>query len=172
MKLPSELAATEDHIYAVGLVIVEWAIMETAITRCISKLVAYDGSDAPEPQTSIALILANGMEARTSIAVLRTLVRYHFEQDADEFDRLAEKIDKARGKRNWFAHSAYWGSGSKPDKIKITTAKTTNKIKITERELRAKDILSIGVEIHYLFESLILFLESRGLSLISLHDTS
>lgn len=128
---------SNDHLQAIGLAIHEWNMVHVTLGLAVCCLVARRG-DVHEDDT-VPLVLTTGMSSQTLIGILKTLARMRFPEDADQFDKLADKLRKANGQRDVYAH-AVWIAGPKPGTIEPMLAKTVGSLRRAKGAVTADQI--------------------------------
>jgi hypothetical protein len=106
-RLPIQDTISDDHLQAIGLAIAQWASLEAMMAQCLCDLIS-DKSQSHHENVAPFMVVS-GMAAQTKIGLLQTLVRLRREENADEFDKLAQRIRKAQDKRDILAHSTPHG---------------------------------------------------------------
>ena len=160
---------TNKHFQAIGRIIIDWAVLEHAMTAAISKLLAARGSPlaralrASPPEVDKAdLVITYGTDARTKLGLLRMLVGMRLPSDADEFNKLAKRIERAADARNIIAHGL-WVAGQRPGTISTHAIKTIGHLTVTPHEYSVDELERLARRIVLLTDELIKFLETRKL---------
>lgn len=155
-KLPIQEALQDDHLRAIGMVIAQWAQVDSLLLAAVCEIAGF-------PRDT-GFIVINRQDARTKIGLLRTLVTEYHPDYVDQFSDLADRLNKAYGKRNDYAHLR-WEKGQKKGTISPVGAKTVGKLSIAKGEITANDIEQFARDLWMLGNELLAFLNLRGLLL-------
>lgn len=159
--LPIQSTLSDDHLQGIGLVIAQWASMETLLVHAVCDLMAGAPSDYSGRDISSLAILKN-TDARILLGLAKTLYCELFPKEADEFSRLVDKIDKLRSKRNVVAH-ALWKTGKRNDSIQTKHVRTVGKIKVEVHAYTARELILTAHRIQSRGEQFAALLQSHGL---------
>ncbi len=158
--LPMEEHFSKDLLAAIGLAIVVWAAAERALGAHLLRILRTQQMTPSDERA--AFIVTSGMEARTLIGLLRSLVLDRFPKHSKEFDKIADGLLSAYTKRrNVLAHNAF-AIGKTPDRIKVYEIKTVGQLKGASRELTAKEIHNWAVDFFDLAVKADRFFNARG----------
>lgn len=146
--IPLEEYVSDRHLVGIGLIVAEWAQVEQLLKVALCNLIAND--QAGYTQTPV-LYVVTGMEARTTIGLLRTLARIRIpsKEQQTRLDKILDGIERLKQWRDTVAH-ATWLEGETPKTIKPYGIKTVGRVKrlggqITAQNLRAIAISPIGM---------------------------
>ena len=156
VTLPIQETLSEHHLRGIGLVIAQWAQFDSLLLAGICEIGHVD--------RETGLIIISGMDPRTKVGLLQTLVRWRYEDEADQFDKLAKRINKLYAQRNDYAHLR-WEKGEKPGTIKPIGLKTVGTFKTAKGEVTATDIENLAYRVWMIGNELLAFLRLRGLLL-------
>jgi len=159
-KLPSQDVLTDAHLAAIGLVVVEWAALEGLMQMALCNLMMNDIEwleKNPGP-----LILTTGMGAQVMIGLLKSFIQFRSPDDAEAFEKLMKKINKAKGHRDIVAHST-WEKGPAPGLVEPQGHKTVGQLKTLEGHADAEGIADIAHDIFRLGVQLDRFMRARSL---------
>jgi hypothetical protein len=104
---------SNEHYEWIGRIIVTWAVMERFLADCLWEVATGHSFIEMTQEQSISLAFVTGMDARTVIGMLKAVVRARHHADADQFDKLADKVDEMCRKRAIIAHGR-WRPGKRP----------------------------------------------------------
>lgn len=139
--LPIQNNVSDDHLVGIGLVIAQWASIENLLVQSVCDLMAGQPSDfSGRDVTSFAVL--RGMDARILLGLAKSLTGQLFHKDTDEFNKLADKLDKLGQKRNVVAHGS-WTPGKRPGSIQTTHAKTVGRIRTERHEYTARELTAL-----------------------------
>lgn len=156
---PIEPILTDEHFRTIGVIIVQWAVVERLCTNALVKLLGGDVDDS--------FIVVNGMAARVKIGLLKTLIYRNHNEQARAFDKLAAKLEKQLQQRDIFAH-ATWTKGATPNHIRPIAVKTVGSIRILDAELTPGQIEKLAYHIAVSCESFIDFFKALDFDVVSL----
>ena len=160
MKLPIEDVVSDDHLKAIGLVIVEWSGIESALLYMLCDLAIPDAKKYEDYLPG--LILSTGMGHRTMLGLMRAIVEVRFPKDKTQFEKIVNDILKSADIRDVFAHQVLH-PGKKNGAVKATRIKSVGGIKASQQEFTAEEITQIAHEMHSRIFALVDFLKARGL---------
>lgn len=147
---------SEEHYAAIGQVVVKAAVTQHLMAMAAFSLAANEAS--PWHEDIAYGVLITGMGAQTLVGMLKTLGRIRHEEDADEFDKLLDKINKAFSRRDTFAHAA-WARGKRPNSAQPLLAKTVGRLRKTQEvDYTPKEILKWAETFGRLSLALMMFL--------------
>lgn len=147
-RLPIQKTLSDEHLQAIGLVIAQWASVEKLLVHVLCDLMAGRASDFTTTDIS-GLILVSGMDSRTMLGLTKSFVAIQFPERADEFDRLADKLDKEGKRRNIVAHG-WWLSGDRPNSIKTSVWKTIGRAKTEPHDYTVDELRNMAKRIYKL----------------------
>jgi hypothetical protein len=160
-NLPIQEVLTEEHFCAIGLVIAEWARAERSIFLTLSQIGGMQiGADTETP-TGLVILLASGMDPRTSMGILQGIVRRSDEAGAEEFDKLKSRFEKVYKRRNIVAHGV-WRTGKRPKAIGTTSLKSVGDVRFDDSEYTPLEMIALAHRIHAFRGDLIKFFRKRG----------
>lgn len=108
------------------------------------------------------MLLASGMDPRTSIGILAGVTRRGGEEVAAEFDKLKSRFEKLYKARNIVAHSR-WGKGKRPKSIGATNFKSVGDIRQEYSEYTALELIALAHRIYAFRRDLSKFMRRHGL---------
>ena len=151
---------TNEHCRAIGEIIIQWGVIETLLRNMIADLCSgesrYDASD-----TALEIVL-NGMEVRLILGLSKSLVKYRYPKDIEEFERLVKRLEKLYGKRNLIAHGL-WTKGDKPNSIRTLRVLTVGAVRMQPREYTIEESDGVATRIWECGRDLTTFLRNKGL---------
>ena len=130
-KPPTKKVLSPAHYRAIGHVIVSCSVLQHILSLGAFSLAVNDSQ--PWKHDIGVGVLTMGMSAQTLIGIWRTLVRIRAPDDADEFDKLANRIQKTFSQRDIFAH-CIWSAGKKPGTVIPELAKTVGSLRRTQEQ--------------------------------------
>jgi hypothetical protein len=158
--LPLEDRIDQEVFAGIGLAIVMWSAIERVMGLYVMELLRSKKYSSDDEVA--AFLVTTGMDVRTLIGLLRSLVKLRFPSHRTEFDKIADALDNAYTKRrNILAHRAF-AAGKSPDRIKVYDI-FVSKIEAHTRELTAKEIRSWATDFFELCIRLQDFFAARGL---------
>ena len=89
---------------------------ERVIMDSLREIATGQSFDALEGDVSISPALVTGMDARVMLGILKAVFRARHPQDADELNRIVDKLADPGKVRNIVAH-ARWTAGKRPGTI-------------------------------------------------------
>ena len=101
------------------------------------------------------------MDTRVKLSILKAVFRARHSADADQFDKLAEKLNKLREVRNVVAHG-YWTAGDRPGTIQPTSWISSNKRGMKTHAFTARELHSAADRIRDTTWEFADFLQVRG----------
>lgn len=159
--MPIEARIDKDVFAAIGLAIVTWSQLERAIGIQMMRVLRTQEM-SPSDQLC-AFVVTTGMDVRTMVGLLKSLVTVRFAEHADEFNKLADCILSAfTNRRNVLAHRAF-GLGKKSNRIKVYDIVTVGQLKAKSHEITATEIRKWALDFFDLAHRLDGFLTARGL---------
>lgn len=159
-KLPLQDCVTDEHARGIGLVIAQWASAERLLTHAICDLMA--NRTVSYTDDAADLIVMSGREARVLIGLVKSLVRFRFPDDADAFDKIADKLGKEGKTRNIIAHGL-WSEGKRPNSIVTYHPITLNNPRVERHEFTPQEFERMAHRILEKGKKIISFLRERGL---------
>ena len=117
---------TEAHYAAIGRVITSWSAVEYVLRMMAYALTANQPIDEGDDRT--AAIVFEGMQVRTLVGVLQTLVQMRFPADEKGIKKFGERILKAKKQRDIFGHSLF-DSGNELGTVRPLIVKTVGGLK-------------------------------------------
>jgi hypothetical protein len=151
---------TKEHMEAIGRVIVRWAMTERVISDSLWEI-STGHSFESLPDTSISLALVTGMESRTALGILKAVFRARHPADADDFDKLVDRIDALRETRNHVAHGR-WLKGKRPGCIESAHFRSSGSLKVVIHGFTSKELESLAERITGTTAEMMRFLAARG----------
>jgi hypothetical protein len=107
---------TDEHLIGIGRIITRWSMAERVIMDSLREIATGQSFDALEGDVSISPALVTGMDARVMLGILKAVFRARHPQDADELNRIVDKLADPGKVRNIVAH-ARWTAGKRPGTI-------------------------------------------------------
>jgi hypothetical protein len=136
------ISPTAEQLQAIGTVITEWAMAENTLRVCFFNVFGGVGAQKLESQPMAALAGA-GMDYRIAVGLLRGVIRGLYPDQADEFDKRAEKLEKEGKRRHVIAH-ALWRQGRRPGSIQTTTLRSVGRIELERHEFTAEEMARLA----------------------------
>lgn len=131
---------------AIGLAITMWSAVERALAMHLMRLLRAEKFKSEDNVAAFAV--SHGMEVRTVLGLLQSLVGIRFPNHKEEFAKLAEGLSDAyTNRRNVIAHRAF-SPGAKPDRIGVYHIQTVGKMKAVNYDLTAKEIRNWAFDFH------------------------
>ena len=126
MKLPIQDVVSDDHLKAIGLVIVEWSGIENLLLFMLCNLAIPDATKYEDYLPG--LILSTGMGYRTMLGLMRAIVEVRFQKDKRQFEEIVNDLEKSADLRDIFAHQSLH-VGKKKGTVKATKMKSVGGLK-------------------------------------------
>jgi len=152
---------TEEHLTAIGRIIVRWSITERLLMDLVWEIGTGQSSDALGHDTPISLALVTGMDARVKLGILKAVFRARHPDDGDEFDKLADKLGRLGHVRNVVAHG-HWLAGKRPGTIEAASWRSSNRLGVEMHAYTAKELHSVADRIKDCTWSLAEFVQPFG----------
>jgi hypothetical protein len=152
---------TDEHLRAIGRIIVRWGLTERLLMDLVWEVATGQSFEALGEEAPISLALVTGMDARVKLGILKAVFRARHPADADEFDKLAEKLDKLGKVRNVVAHG-YWTVGDRPGTIEATSWISSTKLGMRAHAFTARELHSAADRIRDTTWQFAEFLQARG----------
>ena len=144
--LPIETSVDKEVFAAMGLAIATWSAVERALALHLMRLLRAEKTSAEDKIAAFAV--TTGMEVRTVLGLMRSLVGLRFPDHEAEFAKMAEGLaDAYTNRRNILAHAAF-AAAEKPDRIGVYTLQTVGKLKGSNYDLTAKEIRNWAFDFH------------------------
>ncbi|HEX4296287.1 MAG TPA: hypothetical protein VHZ29_19295 [Rhizomicrobium sp.] len=112
--------------------------------------------------TGFVVLLASGMDARTSMGILQGLVRKLDDASIAEFDKIKNRFERLYKRRNVVAHSN-WREGKRPKSISATALKSVGDVRLEVSEYTALEMIAVAHRIHAFRSDIVKFFRARGL---------
>jgi hypothetical protein len=152
---------TDEHLRGIGRIIVRWALTERLLMDLVWEVATGQSFEAVGEAAAISLALVTGMDTRVKLGILKAVFRARHPVDADEFDKLAEKLDKLGKVRNVVAHGN-WVAGGRPGTIQATSWISSNKLGMKSHAFTAKELHSTADRIKDTTWEFAEFFQTRG----------
>lgn len=138
-----------------------WSAVERALGLHLMRIMR--AKEMTGTDEIAAFVVTTGMDARTMLGLLKSLVAVRFLDYAAEFNKLADCLLSAFSKRrNVLAHRAF-APGSQPDRIKVYDIVTVGQLKGSSRELTATEIRNWALDFFDMAVRMDDFFIARGL---------
>ena len=160
MKLPIQDVVSDEHLKAIGLVIVEWAGIENMLLYMLCNLAIPDAKKYEDYLPG--LILSTGMGHRIMLGLMRAIVEVRFPKDLKQFEKIQDGLEKSADLRDIFAHQSFH-VGKKTGSVKATKMKSVGGLKTIQRDFTAEEITNIAHEMQSRAVALADFLKFHGL---------
>jgi hypothetical protein len=141
---------SDDHIYAIGRLAVQWAFLEQTIKNALVKIMGAEGL--------YGYVALNHMPTQTLIDTFQTVISYafaHEDHPDDMADKIIEGVRSCLTTRNLLVHSI-WSEGSTPNSIRAMGIRSRGAIKPINAEFTVDQIheavsktLSAGIMINW-----------------------
>ena len=144
--LPIESSVDKEVFAAMGLAIATWSAVERALALHLMRLLRAEKTSAEDEIAAFAV--TTGMEVRTVLGLIRSLIGLRFPDHEEEFSNMAEGLaDAYTNRRNILAHAAF-AAAEKPDRIGVYSIQTVGKLKGSKYDLTAKEIRNWALDFH------------------------
>lgn len=144
--LPIEDRVDKEVFAAIGLAITTWSAVERALALHLMHLLRAERASSEDSLAAFAV--THGMDVRTLLGLMKSIVGVRFPAYATEFAEMADNLSEAFTKRrNILAHSAF-GIGKKSDRIAVYVIRTVGKMEADEYDLTAKEIRNWALDFH------------------------
>jgi hypothetical protein len=162
MPLPIQGDLSDEHLAGIGLVIAQWAHVESLLAQGIVEILR-----APyglEPKDDVYLMAVLGMTGRTLIDSLRSTFKMRFSESHDELDKILDRFKRILDTRNLLAHTM-WKRIESTDQIESLNIKTIPKLKVIRRKFTAYTLHSEAYTMFLVSTEFIRFMNDRDLLL-------
>lgn len=125
---------TDDHVYAIGRLVVQWAFLEQAIKSALTKIMGTHELYGP--------IALNHMPTNVLIDSFQAVIGYAFSVDLpndDAVEKIMKSIRSCLVTRNLLVHSI-WQQGKKPGSIRVVGYRSRGAIKPIHAEFTVEQI--------------------------------
>ena len=144
--LPIENSVDKEVFAAMGLAIATWSAVERALALHLMRLLRAEKTSAEDRIAAFAV--TTGMEVRTVLGLMRSLVGLRYPDHETEFAKMVEGLaDAYKNRRNILAHAAFVAT-EKSDRIGVYTLQTVGKLKGSNYDLTAKEIRNWAFDFH------------------------
>ena len=157
-EIISEQHFSDEHLKAIGMVTIEWSMLEYMMERTIWTLANVHPSKGACFTTKLS--------TRPAISVLKSLAGEYFGKDSDNHKKLiklANDIGLRADERNSIAHAKWFLSDITDDTIGKTNISANNSLNPDTKHLSPEDIKSIAIKIYETGLDVIYFLQTSGL---------
>lgn len=153
---------SDAQLHAIGHVIAEWGRMEhTLFVATASVFAEASGKKRRRDTGVLSMLMAAGMTPRILVGLLKGLFEFAQAAEADEFNKLADRILKCGKSRDIISHSA-WRKGKKPDGLVALTVRAVGKIRLETPEFTPTEMESLATRIRSTRLDLIRFIRRLG----------
>jgi hypothetical protein len=152
---------TDAHLLGIGRVVRIWAVAERVLMDSLWETATGHSLSNLQADTGLSLALVAGMDARVMIGLLKAVFRARHPKEADDLDKLLEKLDKLGKRRNAIAHGR-WKAGKRPGTIETVSFKSSGKLGIEVHAYTVAELNTSANRITGCTRELISFLRKMG----------
>jgi hypothetical protein len=139
----------DDFARAIGLVVAQWSQAEKVAGMLLSSLILntyVDETESDEVFDSGAWLITVGMDMRVILGLTKTLFKYRRPNAGAEIDKLADRVDDMKRRRDLIAHS-HWRRGGDPSELIAVSHTAVGAFKNRSEPFSVEKIMDIACEI-------------------------
>ena len=120
---------TDDHLRAIGRVVVQWSRTERVIMDSLWEIATGHSFEKSGSDAIISLALVTGLEPRTSLGILKAVFHSRHPNKSENLNALVDALAKLLRKRNIVAHGR-WTKGNRPHTIECASFISSGELRV------------------------------------------